>query len=201
MFCNVWKCVATDPALQSRTCKFDLDTRNSTAIRHNSDMQMNIFRDLDAYELPSSDFFYTNLNYNKNFKRFLDGFLWAHQEKLEWISPMQRWNGLFDNGKILESFPCERLVLIVMVSLRRFHTSRTCRWASSRIWRMHGWAPNRNLRPPSRLYPYRPRSQKGTWRIHIQVVHPKTRFGLWRCYCWRLGECLLQQAFPQRKVK
>ncbi len=174
MFCNVWKCVATDPALQSRTCNFDLDTRNNiaaSAIPHNSDIQMNIFPDLGAYELPSSDFFSTNLNYNRKIEGFLDGFVWAHQEKLEWISLMQTWNGLFDNGKIqwspyfhngkirtkhgnigptipLESFPCERLVLIVMLSLRRFHTSRTCRWASSRIRRTHGWAHNRNLRPP-----------------------------------------------------
>jgi hypothetical protein len=61
---------------------------------------MNIFPDLGAYELPSSDFFSTNLNYNRKIEGFLDGFVWAHQEKLEWISLMQTWNGLFDNGKI-----------------------------------------------------------------------------------------------------
>jgi hypothetical protein len=44
---------------------------------------MNIFPDLGAYELPSSDFFSTNLNYNRKIEGFLDGFVWAHQEKLE----------------------------------------------------------------------------------------------------------------------
>ncbi len=184
---------------------------------------MNIFPDFGAYELPSSDFCYKNLNYNKKFEGFFDGFLWAHQEKLESISPMQTWNDLFDNGKIQWS--------------PYYHNGkiRIKHWSHNSLGEFSLWALGADSNGLAASIPHKSNMQMsifpdsahawmssiliGIWGLEVGLPIPPTfpnrnvaynkyrscipKHGLWlwRCYCWRLGECPLEQASPQRKVK